>query len=535
MARQSLQEELNAYLHYGEDKAREMMAKTYQQEVVLHVGDWISSMFKSWNSQAPENAKDTFDLRKGRQNIENSEYVELADIFHEGGKITIDTLHKSLKRLRQPGKSVAWQETHLQTFKDIAPDGGSMLVIYLLSPKDFNWESPQFSGALGRAKKKGLEAINKKLKDKKKRQLKGGTTGAGGDLWGHHGGITGADPDSTYGLAGVQRGADSVSKNYDETTFEPVINDKNELESYSDVFWKRVQDSVDVKAMWEAKQHSRRPTAALTADFNDTHKMRIVLGHKGLKPIKGGADKLSSGVGASGWTPLGAQLDKILDDIRKEVEDHIIQKMGEDAPDMKGSETPRTKVRKLAAETVVLKLGAGLKGSKKSKNVKVTTKVDPIKKAGKKRTKLTANSKKKSKSPVNSSKGTRVPVKTKKLRGKSRGVSQASTSPIGLVALLNKSLAKEVMKNMGPYPRRLENRTGRFANSAEVTNVAPYPNSVEIQYTYQKDPYGVFEPENGNAMSSWGRDPKRIIGGTIRELAQSIMGTKYGLVRTKRV
>ena len=102
----------------------------------------------------------------------------------------------------------------------------------------------------------------------------------------------------------------------------------------------------------------------------------------------------------------------------------------------------------------------------------------------------------------------------------------------------NKSLpptVTELIKNMGPYPRVLENRTGRFANSAEVTNVSPMPNSVEIQYTYQKDPYAVFEPENGNPLASHGRDPKRIIGRTIREIAQEIMGTKYGLVRTKRV
>ena len=417
MARQSLQEELEAYLHYGEDQAREMMAKTYQQEVVLHVGDWIASMFKSWNSQASESDKDTFDLRKKGKNIKDPEYVKLDKIFHEGGQIAIDTLYKSLKRLTKPGTGVAWQKEVLQPFKASAPDGRTMLVVYLLSPKIFNWESKQFSGAVGRAKKKGLDHINKKLKAAEKRQLKGGTTGAGGDLWGHHGGISGADPDSTYGLAGVQKGADSVSKDYDESAFVPVIDQNNKLESYSDVFWKRVQDSVQVKAMWEAKQHSRRPTTALTADFNDTHKMRIVLGHKGLKPIKGGADKLSAGVGASGWTPLGAQLDKILDDIRQSVEDDIKQRMGKNAPDMSGSETPRTKVRKLAAETVVQKLAAGAKkGAKKSKKVKVTTKVDPVKKAGRKKTKLTAQGKKKSKSPTNSRKGSRVPVKTKKAR-----------------------------------------------------------------------------------------------------------------------
>ena len=114
-------------------------------------------------------------------------------------------------------------------------------------------------------------------------------------------------------------------------------------------------------------------------------------------------------------------------------------------------------------------------------------------------------------------------------------VEETSINPIGLQQLLNKSLPKEVADNMGPYPRRLEYRTGRFADSAQVTQVVPMPRSVEIRYTYQKAPYSVFEPEFGNPLASRGRDPKQIIGGTIRELAQEIMGTKYGLVRTKRV
>ena len=122
-----------------------------------------------------------------------------------------------------------------------------------------------------------------------------------------------------------------------------------------------------------------------------------------------------------------------------------------------------------------------------------------------------------------------------KVSGKTRARASAAMNPIGLQQLLNKALPEELMKNMGPYPRRLENRTGRFAQSAQVTQVVPMPKSVEIRYDYLKDPYAVFEPENGNAMASTGRDPKMLIGGTIRELAQSIMGTKYGLVRTKRV
>tara|TARA_Y100001963_G_C6749406_1_gene433342 strand:- start:36 stop:1634 length:1599 start_codon:yes stop_codon:yes gene_type:complete len=104
-----------------------------------------------------------------------------------------------------------------------------------------------------------------------------------------------------------------------------------------------------------------------------------------------------------------------------------------------------------------------------------------------------------------------------------------SHSPIALIQLLNKALPDELKKNMtGVYPRSLEWRTGRFGQSAEVTSIVPFPNLTQIQYTYMKNPYEVFEDQGG-------RDPRLIIGGTIRELAQSIMGTRFGLVRTKRV
>ena len=153
----------------------------------------------------------------------------------------------------------------------------------------------------------------------------------------------------------------------------------------------------------------------------------------------------------------------------------------------------------------------------------------------KKRTTATSTNKKgRSTEKKKSGKRAKAPAAAR-VKGQSRARVAAATSPVGLTALLNKSLGDQVKKNMGPYPRRLENRTGRFAGSAEVTNVAVLPKSVEIQYTYQKDPYQVFEPEFGNEMASYGRDPKRIIGGTIREIAQQVMGDRFGLVRTKRV
>ena len=113
-------------------------------------------------------------------------------------------------------------------------------------------------------------------------------------------------------------------------------------------------------------------------------------------------------------------------------------------------------------------------------------------------------------------------------------------NPIGLAALLNETLAREVQKHMAPmigkFPTRLTYRTGRFASSAKVESVAPMPNSVEIAYSYQMDPYAVFESGSGSSLATGSqRDPRTIIGESIREVAQRIMGNRFGIVRTKRV
>ena len=75
-------------------------------------------------------------------------------------------------------------------------------------------------------------------------------------------------------------------------------------------------------------------------------------------------------------------------------------------------------------------------------------------------------------------------------------------------------------------------RTGRFAESAEVQEVMiGGRGGVNVNYTYQKDPYQTFEP--GFARGSTYRDPRKIIGESVREIAQSMMGNKF--LRVRRV
>jgi hypothetical protein len=103
---------------------------------------------------------------------------------------------------------------------------------------------------------------------------------------------------------------------------------------------------------------------------------------------------------------------------------------------------------------------------------------------------------------------------------------------LSLQALLNSKLPTEIRKNMG-YPR-LENRTGRFADSVRVTDISltrkGFPS---IGYTYQKQPYQVFEQGAGRApWANERRDPRSLIDVTVREIASEIL---VGRFFTRRV
>ncbi len=242
------------------------------------------------------------------------------------------------------------------------------------------------------------------------------------------------------------------------------------------------------------------------------------------------ADKSHQSTAASfdkGGVQLNDAFSKAEDALIAEIESQY----GTGAKEIKASPATKKRIRRMAVETVVKKVK-----SKRNLKGKVTAKIiEPKVKKGKR--KVSAKS-----APSKKQEGVRKGKVTVKGKGKTtkRAKRQPANNPIGLVALLNRSLPAQVQKNMAPirgaFPRRLTYRTGRFASSAEVTNVAPYPNMVEIQYTYDKDPYQVFEQGSGSRFATGpARDPREIIGQSIREIAQQMMGTRFGVVRTKRV
>jgi hypothetical protein len=93
-------------------------------------------------------------------------------------------------------------------------------------------------------------------------------------------------------------------------------------------------------------------------------------------------------------------------------------------------------------------------------------------------------------------------------------------------------LPQKVAKNMGKPG--LDNVTGRFASSVKAVNIQNSGQGIPmIDYTYQKNPYQVFETSKGQRpWSTLERDPRTLIDESVRELAVELALGKF---TTRRV
>ena len=196
--------------------------------------------------------------------------------------------------------------------------------------------------------------------------------------------------------------------------------------------------------------------------------------------------------------------------------------------DLGASPSQRQKLGRKGVHTVVKKL------KKANPTAKVTLKTPKPRRTSKVKAKKKAPVTKKKRTPKRKTIQAKKATVTKRTSKRVTKTDTAATrNPLALKNLLQKALPDEIASKM-TGGRTLMYRTGRFSDSAEIVNVAPFPKSLEIQYTYMKNPYQVFEPGSGSKLATRGRDPQAIIGSTIRELAQTLMGDRF-LIRTKRV
>jgi imidazoleglycerol phosphate synthase glutamine amidotransferase subunit HisH len=118
-------------------------------------------------------------------------------------------------------------------------------------------------------------------------------------------------------------------------------------------------------------------------------------------------------------------------------------------------------------------------------------------------------------------------------RGQAASMHQVEgPSALEMLAYINTRITDTIAKNM-ELPG-LEYQTGRFAQSVKALNLIKTRGGFpSIQYTYQRDPYQVFEMGVGRApWATTDRDPRKLIDRSIREIAAQFL---TGRIYTRRL
>tara|TARA_A100001201_G_scaffold37984_1_gene39896 strand:- start:630 stop:1979 length:1350 start_codon:yes stop_codon:yes gene_type:complete len=232
-------------------------------------------------------------------------------------------------------------------------------------------------------------------------------------------------------------------------------------------------------------------------------------------------------------------MNKFLQKLQEDMMNDLATRFGSQENSQAYLDTAASKktLRKRMDDAVVDKINDGVADKiKKSKTTKVTkpkrkSDIKTKKTKGKKKVNITKSKGiKKIKAPKISKEALVVGAKKGRSKTIPKMTKMAAKNPLALANMLNKALPKAVAERM--VSPALVYRTGRFANSAEITDVTVGPRGgTFIDYTYQLDPYQTFEP--GFQQGSTNRDPRRLIGGTIRGLAQTIMNKRFVNVRRR--
>jgi len=221
----------------------------------------------------------------------------------------------------------------------------------------------------------------------------------------------------------------------------------------------------------------------------------------------------------------GVDISTLRGQLKKELKAAIkkVQKaldLGEGIEGLQGSDSIKSKKRKQA-------LSKTLDPFKKLKNVTVKSEDLKIKSKSYKR-------KRKAPKPTAAAQAVAISGKgVKATRGvqRTKGTTSPAASPLKLITMLNKELPNVVRNNM--KAPALVNRTGTFAESVKVTDIQQTPKGFPtIGYTYKRDPYEVFEMGSQGSWSSPERDPRKLIEGSIREIAANMAMGRFYMRRT---
>jgi hypothetical protein len=141
------------------------------------------------------------------------------------------------------------------------------------------------------------------------------------------------------------------------------------------------------------------------------------------------------------------------------------------------------------------------------------------------------------KSSSSASSKTRVKTKSSSARlGAIKAVPRvkikSSAFDLTLIALINSKLPPAIRANMGRNGA-LVNRSGNLSESAQIVNVQQTAKGFpSLGYTYQRNPYDVFDTALGRApWNTPGRDPKKLIEKSIRDVAKNMAIDRFYLRR----
>ena len=197
----------------------------------------------------------------------------------------------------------------------------------------------------------------------------------------------------------------------------------------------------------------------------------------------------------------------------------------------------KKEIERLGASYWANQEGSDSRATKMEKQI-ITDIVTPIK--GKKKvTRAKKGKVQKSKSSIVKSRGRKTKASmgaafkdTTKVATKKRNVSKGiASAPMQMLGAINNQLPETVRENM--QTPRLQNRTGRFANSVRVTDIAVTNTGLpSVGYTYDRGNYGQYEKSSGSRWADTDRDPRTLIDKSIREIAA---GLAIGRFFTRRV